>query len=371
MLSITLTETSDQDAIGRRWQTLETEAPCSFFQSWAWVGCLFTERFDAPVLLEARREGVLVAMALFNRRRRRWAQPERLWLNETGSASLDAVFMEHNGVLIADRCQDTIDACMKAALDTGRPVRLSGVSAAYLPAAERIGAICNAHQSRAAPFIDLAALRQSGTSYLASLSVNTRAQLRRSARGYAARGALDIARAETVSAAHAYFDAMGALHQATWVARGQPGAFANAHFVRFHHALIDRAYASGGIDLLCITAGDRVIGYLYNLCRGGRVSAYQSGFDYANAPDRQKPGLTCHHMAIERYRAAGADVYDFLAGGDRYKRSLSNAAETLHWLELMRAHSLLGAITMARSRMRGWAKRLPGGGSVLKATPST
>ena len=88
------------------------------------------------------------------------------------------------------------------------------------------------------------------------------------------------------------------------------------------------------VDLLRVTAGSTVVGYLLNFNHAGQVSAYQSGFDYAAAGPHQKPGLTCHYLAIEDYRAAGAVTYDFLAGPDRYKQSLANAERPLHWLSL-------------------------------------
>ena len=360
MLTITLSKTSDQDAIGQRWVELEARADCSFFQSWAWVGCLMRERFDAPLLLEARRDSAVVAMAMLNGHRR-WPGPRRLALNETGRPSLDAVFIEHNGVLLAESADETLLECLKTVVETGQALTLSGVNGAHVQAAEDAGAILTTHRRRLAPYVDLAALRRAGSGYLGSLSANTRYQLRRSAKGYAARGPLQLVRADSEATAHSYLDALGKLHQTTWVGRGQSGAFANPHFVRFHHRLIERAYADGSIDLLCLRAGDAVVGYLYNFRFRGNVSAYQSGFDYAAGldarQDHQKPGLTCHHLAIEHYLAVGLDKYDFLAGEDRYKTSLGNAAEPLFWVRAAAPGTLLGLAGAFRSRLRAQSGR--------------
>ena len=119
---------------------------------------------------------------------------------------------------------------------------------------------------------------------------------------------------------------------ATAATRGRPGAFAQAWFARFHHALIERGLPRGEIDLLRVTAGNRLVGALYNFRYRGRALAYQSGFDYAGAGRHQKPGLTCHHQAIRFAAGAGLDRYDFLAGEDRYKRSLADGATPLHWV---------------------------------------
>src|SRR5579863_8037850 len=98
MTTITLSRVTDWVVLGERWRELETRSDCSFFQSWTWTGCLAEERFSDPVLLEATREGRLVAMGLFNRRHN-WTTREVLLLGESGSAGRDAVFIEWNGLL--------------------------------------------------------------------------------------------------------------------------------------------------------------------------------------------------------------------------------------------------------------------------------
>ena len=50
----------------------------------------------------------------------------------------------------------------------------------------------------------------------------------------------------------------------------------------------------------------------------------------------------------ERARAAGDRIYDFLAGDDRYKRSLATGTETLAWAKAARPRSLLGLAARAR-----------------------
>ena len=89
--------------------------------------------------------------------------------------------------------------------------------------------------------------------------------------------------------------------------------------------------------MLQISAGDLVLGYLYNVRLNGRVFTYQSGFDYIGCTDavgpHAKPGLTYHHAAILRAQAEGATAYDFLAGPDRYKTSLARAAKRLYWFD--------------------------------------
>ncbi|HEY8609794.1 MAG TPA: GNAT family N-acetyltransferase [Roseomonas sp.] len=347
-LDVTLGAAGSLDALGAEWRALEAEAgDHGFFRSWSWVGCLAEERFPDPVLLRARRDGRLVGLALLNRRR------GRLALGESGDPTLDAPFVEHNGPLLArGEGVEALAFMMGTALKGAGRLRLSGVEPRLLDAASTAGGMVLRRQDRVAPLVDLEAVRATGGDYLAALSANARQQLRRSARRHVARGDLSLERAGSVAEALDWLDAMIALHGAAWRARGRPGAFANPFMPRFHRALITGAFPRGEVDMLRASAGGRPFGYLYNFRLGGRIFAYQSGFDYALADAQTKPGLTCHHLAIERALAAGDRSYDFLAGDDRYKRSLANATATLAWAEIARHGSAAALLGHARNALR-------------------
>ena len=77
--------------------------------------------------------------------------------------------------------------------------------------------------------------------------------------------------------------------------------------------------------------------------------------------------MTCHHQAIEWYRAAGAETYDFLAGPDRYKATLADAVQELRWVELLPRWSARGIA----ARLGGVAVRLRGGAERLRAIASS
>jgi CelD/BcsL family acetyltransferase involved in cellulose biosynthesis len=350
-LTLTLADIADVAALGPRWRALESRAEGSFFQSWSWLGCLAAERFPHAKLLVARRDGQDIALALLNRGRSRLA-PITLWLGESGIPRFDSTYVEHNGVLVAQeahgRDQDLITACLRAVLAESGVTRLvlSGVDDAHLQAAQHTGAAMRPVKTQPAPFVALASPE---ISFLDGLSANTRYQLRRSARRFEMRGPLKLHRAGTVAEARVVLDELALLHQATWTKRGRPGAFANPNFLRFHHALIDEALPRGEIDLLRITAGPDLIGCLYNFRHRGHVLAYQSGFDYAPSHSHEKPGLTCHHLAIEAARANGLTRYDFLAGEDRYKASLAQDATQLHWIDLAPRWSMRGMATRAQA----------------------
>lgn len=310
------------------WRDLEARADLSFFQSWTWTGCLYEERFSHPVLLRVEREGTDIALGLFNR------AGLSLHLGTSGAADLDCIYIEHNGFVRA-RGEDLNPVSLLRAARSGgwmpRGVVLSGVADNYVTAARAAGGHVSMRRTHVAPVRDLTI---SGRDWIASLNANTRQQLRRSARAFAAAGTLHVERAASVAEAWEFLDALMKLHQRTWEGRGKPGAFAQPFFRRFHRELIARGLPRDEIDLLRISAGKSVIGYLYNFRFRGHVLAYQSGFDYAAATGARKPGMTCHHMAIAMYAAADVRVYDFLAGDAQYKRSLANSQTAMHWLTL-------------------------------------
>jgi CelD/BcsL family acetyltransferase involved in cellulose biosynthesis len=321
----------DFAALAPVWADLEQRAAGSFFQSWAWTGCLADERFSEPWLLTARRGDTVVALALFNRGpRARLTRP--ILLGESGVPAFDSIFIEHNGLLLdpgeagdlADRCWAAVAKRFGKArwLISGTPEQTSAAMPADRMARVRV--------QRPAPYLDL----KPDIDLLDGFSANTRQQLRRSLRAWEEIGPLQLEVAATRNEADTWLDALAGLHQSYWTGRGKPGAFAEPFFARFHHTLLRRAAPAQSIDLIRVSAGGRIVGYLYNLVHDGWVAAYQSGFDFGPDADKLRPGLVCHLLAIQHYQRAGAHRYDFLGGEARYKRSLANAETSLLWLDV-------------------------------------
>jgi CelD/BcsL family acetyltransferase involved in cellulose biosynthesis len=318
----------DLGELGREWRTLEAAVPHSFFQSWTWVGCLFSERYPDPVIIRAERNGKLVGLALFNRR------SSRMYLSESGDPAADSPFIEHNGPLATDAA--VLSALFRAAWKGASRLVLSGIPTAIQDVA---GGISIRSQERAAPFVDLIPLHAPGNSYLQTLSANTRYQLRRSARCYGGEDAITIARPANLAELRLEASELMRLHGASWNRRGKPGAFGTVWQRRFHIALMERAYTRGELDLLRVEGPSGLIGLLYNFRLNGKIYAYQSGFMEEGLDTHAKPGMTCHVTAINEAVAHGRGVYDFLAGDQRYKRSLAHNMSTLAWVELARPWS--------------------------------
>jgi CelD/BcsL family acetyltransferase involved in cellulose biosynthesis len=348
----------DAAGLEAEWRALEERAGGSFFQGWTWVGCLARERFSRPVLLRATAEGRTVGLALFNERRRFGSST--LWLGETGDPTLDRVFVEHNGVLTERAWAEELPAWLRAAMrmpvlraGTGRPggrllarrkLVLSGIGADGLSAAQAAGTV-RVRATRPSPLVDLARLGPGGEGFLDRLSRNTRQQLRRSDRLY---GSIEVRCATSPDEADAFLGSLFGLQERRFASQGRDSSLAQPAVARFLRELVARGAPRGEVDMLRIAAGGAAIGYLLNLRRDGWVGQYQGGFDYEGAGQHRKPGLTCHHAAIQHYRAQGATEYDFLAGADRYKLSLADHATGLHWAEVAPSHSLHSLVMKIR-----------------------
>lgn len=330
MTEVRVSRVEDFAALELRWRDLERRADGSFFQSWTWVGCLAAERFPDPVLVEATDGGRTVALGLFNRVRRRIG-PSALFLGETGNPEMDCPYVEQNGILTEAGRESELTALCLQPLAASHDITLSGIGETVLDATRRASGRLVISRRQDSPFVDLVALRRSGADYLTERSANTRQQLRRSDRLYQRNGPILLERAETTETAHAMLAALADLHQSLWQARGKPGSFARPFFRHFHRALIDRGAARGEVALMKISSDGIDIGFLYNFVWRRRMAAYQSGFVYGETDPHAKPGLTCHHAAIRYALRQGLDVYDFLAGDDRYKRSLGGLSHSQFW----------------------------------------
>ncbi len=354
-------------ALEALWRDLETRADGGFFLSWDWLGPWLGEIDTPPILLEGRSGDRVVALALLCPVDGGRLSGGAVHLHETGQPDIDSLFIEYNGFLL-DRGLAGAGAevqCAEALLAEGaRRGRAGGWERVVIGgAAESTGAALagaagmalRSGHGMASRGVDLAAIRAGGGGFLPRLSPNTRYQIRRATRLYEARGPLAIAAAPDVPQALDWFEAMGGLHQETWAARGRAGAFGQGIFRGFHRRLIESGLPRGAVELLRITAGEAVVGYLYNFRHRGTVHYYASGFAYED-DNKARPGLVCHALAIEHHLAGDAARYDFMAGDGRYKESLGEPGPGISTLVLERPGmrvSLGNALRRVRQQLRG------------------
>ncbi len=360
-------------ALGEQWRALEARAAPRFFLSWAWIGAWLETLGTIPPVLEGRIGGQTVLLGVVVPRHRVEAGLIRVhgaMLHSTGVRGQDVIAVEYNGFLV-DRAHDGQIEAAAVAFLLG-PARLAGrrcdelhIVATLAEAEARLvppGMLVQRPARKPSWRVDLAAVRAAGD-FPALLSANTRQQLRRALRGYAARGPLAATPAADAATALRWLDALAALHQAQWQARGEPGGWAFPFFARFQRRLVAGGVPDGRVELLRVTAGARELGYLLNLIEGDHVMAFVSGFRFDPDP-RLKPGLVCHALAIARHAEAGRAVYDFLAGAARYKASLGRPGPEFAYLLIQRPTPM----TRAEHALRQLLRRPAGGDQAIEAS---
>ncbi len=293
--------------LASEWRSLEKRSDGSFFISWSWIGCWIEAlRSDAELLLlRARLDGRTVGLAVFANhleRRHRVITSRTLRLHATGRPEHDILMVECNGFLIDRDFHPSVYRRMLAHLLQRESVWdelvLDGLrDTTALPFSNRQVAVRSANYAN--HYVDLAAVRSAPGGYLSLLGAKTRSRIRRSCREYESLGELSIQCAANTAQALEFLEGLKALHQRYWAARGEPGAFANPFFDRFHQQLVRNVFGRGEIQLLAVDAGAKRIGYMYNFVQRGHVYNYQSGLDYHICEKQNRPGLVVHKLAVE------------------------------------------------------------------------
>ena len=338
----------DLDWLLAAWSDLEQRSAPSFFQSTHWIRCWLESLPSSivPQVMEIRDGTDIVGLGVFvyrRVRRRKIFVVNEFHLTATGIPELDSVYVEYNGFLF-DR--NVTSSATTAALNFFKndsrgwdEIHFPGITKKskerLMRSAIELDHFAIEARNKHSYYINLNNIRRSGGSYIDNLSRNTRYQIRKALRQSESISEIRLDTAQNVDEALGYMIELAKYHQSYWESQGQRGAFSIAFFRDFHSSLIRSAFHDGHIQLIKISRSDDTVGYLYNFIMGGTVYAYQSGFNY-DLDWLSKPGLVSHFLAINYNLETSASIYDFMAGYNQLKRSLSTHSGELTWLTLQR-----------------------------------
>jgi CelD/BcsL family acetyltransferase involved in cellulose biosynthesis len=357
---VTAVSAAEWPQVSQLWERLAGASPhTSFFLTTAWMETWLQSFADVvePSLLVFESGGAAVGACVIvaSRRRRALLGFRRLSLNAAGEPDDDTTYIEFNTLLCHPGWEEPVAAALLDHLRQSEWDELSLDGFCECPGLATLqqGFADLAPETSVRPsyYVDLGALRRSPRAYEDDFGSTTRKHLRQNLRYYAKRGPLRVDAAVTLSEALDRMERLADLHQQRWVKRGRPGAFASTRFRSFHGALIRRVFSSGAIQLLRVSAGDETVGVLYNFVYRGKVYFYQSGFRYEE-DGRSSPGMVTLYHAVQYCRDAGFDEFDFLAGDDLYKRSLSTGSRPLVWVVFRKPR--------LKFHVLGWLRRLKG-----------
>ncbi len=332
-------------ALAGDWSALQERAAGAPFTSWHWVSTWLDLLPEAirPTVFRATDDTGLLALGLVVERRQRG--PGRLvWrrslhMQGTGDVDMDEITVEYTGLLARRGGESAAYASFLACLADGprdwRRLRIpatadAAVIDAVIPATLQASSVSR----QPSYFVDLAGLRMRGTPYAATLPRKTRGNLGRIRRAYERHGTLRVEVATDPAQALDWLHRLRELHQRRWTARSGAGAFSSRFFDAFHQRLVARGAASGFTRITRISAGELVVGYLYNLEWRGTLYFYNAGLDYGLLDRYDNPGTVSLLALIEAGIGQGYDAIDFLAGNQDYKRRLATSSRTLHWIDI-------------------------------------
>ncbi|MEE4384474.1 MAG: GNAT family N-acetyltransferase [Pseudomonadales bacterium] len=332
------------DSLRSEWVALEARAEAPFFLSWHWIGTWLEVYQPNVEVLRAFKGSQLIGIALFTRFdvERHWGllRSRTLRLHQTGDAREDQIWIEYNGLLVDRHHRDgvhrlVLDYLLRAVPDWDELI----VGAVRNEDADLLAAhpAILRHDLWTAPCygIDLDAIRRSGASYLDTLSRNTRYQVRRAQRLYEEQGAVELIRPASLNEALEAFEEIGKLHLTRWGSEAGRSGFANPEFMAFHRQLIQRHWNARRVDIRLLRVGGRLVSGFYNFLHEGVVYFYLSGVGNERE-SRLKPGLLGHALCIEHYLEDGWCFYDFMGGGERYKKSLGQVHQQLFQCSLQK-----------------------------------
>ncbi len=347
--------------IEAEWRQLEAAAKASFFLSWDWTGPLLA---SLPAgcsisLLRLCDRSRTVGLAYLGRDlaiRHLVVRSKQIYLNAPGH-----LLTVEDNLLLAEPELDTVcsDALLSwfACSQTGADeLVLQGLRQ---PLMQRDCYHLFYHNLPVRSYhVDLTRLELTGGRFVDLLSKNARYQLRRSMRDYGGAAALELAEAKSVEEALAWFNDMKVLHVSSWTRRAKLHAFSTPFFETFHRNLISHTFSAGRIQMLRVKAGGKPIGYLYNFRDGPYTYAYQSGFE--DEDRRLRPGVMSHALAIEHNFRLGVELYDFLAGTNRLKRSFATGYRDMYWTTVQLPRLRFRLENLARRAKRKFCGSKPG-----------
>ena len=336
-----------REDIEREWNDLQQRANHSYFQSWGWIGTWLDQIAIElqPIVIKIYLQDRLIGLGLFvskDIKRRVIFHARAMLLNECPFDGRNMI-IEYNGLLAERGHEEAVYAETIAHMYQeyrqfdefyfGAIAEEPDFGILKKSADHKLKLLVN--EQSVAWQVDLESFSPGLESYLASLSKNSRQQIRRSIKLYEEQAPLTLIEAKTVEEALSFFESLRIFHVKRWQSKGEPDSFANHTWVNFHKSLIQERFAHGEIQMIKVASGDSNIAFLFNYVWQQRVYVLQMGFNYAE-DKRLKPGYVAHALVIAYNRSKGMKIYDFMHGDTRYKSSLGSGKVILYWVVLQR-----------------------------------
>lgn len=122
----------------------------------------------------------------------------------------------------------------------------------------------------------------------------------------------------------------------------------------FHRCLAALFFPTGIADLQILWKDDQPVAAHYHFVYRDRLYFFQSGLD--PQWDKLSVGTSMTMLTVKLALESGVAEYDFLKGGERYKKSWATGERTEYEFRLFR-RAIMGSLSAALFRARLLAKR--------------
>ncbi len=324
---------NDKDNILSDWKSLSLSIQPSPFLDIIWIENWLKSLSNPPQIIEAKIKDKCVGLGFLFRGKKQYFKGlitiEQLWLHRTGNPSLDQIWIEHNDFLLDKQYEESVrNAILDHIKSQTLPWHELYIGLSPQSTINKIGAKLGSYRTVVTSpdySVDLSTL-SSRECYLASLSKNTRSQIKRSLKLLNQQGELTLVCAKNLEQKQSFFTQMAQMHQQKWRNTESGSGFDNPSFVAFHKEVIFKDVKNIYTHLFCLSINRESFAYIYILKSADTWNFYLSGVK-THAQNKIKIGLVAHTLVIEQAILAGVKKYAFLAGEARYKHSMSNVVE--------------------------------------------
>ena len=323
---------SHMQDLANKWASLQDRANSSVFISWFWIKQWLAQKdlsTNNCLCIEVKLAEQTVGLALFGIKTKKvfWGLSfKQYFLHKSGNIKEDQTWIEHNTFLTDKNYEQQIidEICQQLAkIKQVDDIKIGLSSSSFIKRLHFAGFKQRTELASQGYLVNLAGCH-SLEDYLATLSKNTRSNIKRSIKLLNQQSPLQLTLATDPTQKGQVLEQIAELHRLKWRTTVYGSGFDNPTFYDFHRALIQEQHSAQNCRLFTLYQEDVALGYVYLLTQGDRWSFYLSALHF-NSDNRIKVGLVMHSLIIEQAIKLGVSVYDFLAGEAQYKNSLSNA----------------------------------------------
>lgn len=332
-IALKITDVFDLSEVERLYDSLSTQLPShSFFLSKSWI-ISWLQVITTPISLVVFYSNEQPIGFAFLGKQSKW-YGDTYYLNQSGNAKDDQMWIENNDIIVPQAFKHH---CRIALLQTLQQtprfhrIVLSLVASKNWPTDHLF---TWAAEQSSVSFVNLQALQNNEKNFETTLSKNSKSAVRRAAK-YIEKQYGEITMRMRHDNLHELLQQeLAPLHIKQWQNTAHGSGFENPVFTKFLALLSKSNAPECRCEVLSFHAGDKTLGYLFNIISHNEVYFYLSAINYADADNKYKPGMVIHKLAIEHYARLNYSKYDFLAGAARYKESLSTDTYTMYTIEL-------------------------------------